>query len=303
MLQDLTDRTRIAAARFYGRQPLVNRAKRWLYAQLATTLPGLGRPCIVQTSLGLGEKRVRLWVDAHSGVGLEATMFGAYEPASMGRLLALARRVSGNAPTFFDVGANVGFYSIAFALAQPKARVIACEPGPAAAALCTRNIAAVAEQLQQSSIELVNAAVSDKAGEVRLTVSSDVGHSSLLEVENFESASIVVKAITGDQVAEERQIERVDVCKIDVEGAELDVLSGMSRLLERGAVSLLQVEVNRPLWARSGRTPADLLQLMSGFDYSLLKEQRALLERGDWAIEDFIFFAPPFSALAEQPAS
>ena len=244
-----------------------------------------------------------LWVDAHSGVGLEAAMFGSYEPNSMGRLVTLASKVSGNAPVFFDIGANIGFYSVAFALSQQNARVIAFEPGPAAAALCARNIAAVGERLQQqrSSIELVNAAVSDKAGEMLLTVSGDSGHSSLLEVENFESASIKVKTTTGDQVAAERQINRVDVCKIDVEGAELDVLRGMSRLLERGAISLLQVEVNRPLWARSGRTPADLLQLMSGYDYSLLSEQRVLLERADWAIEDFIFFAPAFRALTEQP--
>jgi FkbM family methyltransferase len=301
MLQALTDRARIAAARLYGRQPLVNRAKRWLYARLATSLPALGRPCLVPTSVTLGDQRVTLTVDAHSGVGLEATMFGAYEAPSMGRLLALAAKVSGAAPTFLDVGANVGFYSIAFALAQKNARVIACEPGPAAGTLCARNIAAVADRLQrnQSSIELVNVALSDRRGEATLSVSGDVGQSSLLEVENFQSASVTVKMTTADQLVEERKVERVDVCKIDVEGAELDVLSGMRGLLERGAVSLLQVEVNRPLWARSGRSPNDLIQLMTRCGYSLLTQQRALAERDDWAIEDFIFFGPAFRALAE----
>ena len=302
MLEAFTDRARIAAARFYGRQPFVGRAKRWLYARLATSLPGLGRPCIVPTTLTLAGQPVRLWVDAHASVGLEATMFGEYEPESMGRLLALAGKVSADAPTMFDIGANIGFYSIGFGIGRRNARVVACEPGPAAAALCARNIATAAErwQQQQSSIELVNAAVSDKIGEAVLSVSGDSGHSSLVEVENFEAASITVKTTTGDRLAEERQIARVDVCKIDVEGAELDVLRGMHGLLERGAVSLLQVEVNRPLWARSGRSPRDLIELMTGYQYSLLSDQRALPAREDWAIEDFIFFAPAFRALAEE---
>ena len=146
---------------------------------------------------------MRLWMDAHASVGLEATMFGCYEPESMGRLLSLASKVSGDAPTFFDVGANIGFYSIGFALAQTNARVIAFEPGPAAATLCARNIDAVADRLQQrhSSIELVRAAVSDKTGEATFTVSSDAGHSSLVEVENFQPATITVKTVSGDQVA------------------------------------------------------------------------------------------------------
>jgi hypothetical protein len=121
-------------------------------------------------------------------------------------------------------------------------------------------------------------------------------------VENFQSATITVKTVSGDQVAAERQIDRVDVCKIDVEGAELDVLRGMLGLLERGAISLLQVEVNRPLWARSGRTANDLMQLMTPLGYSLLGEQRRFLRSDDWAIEDFIFFAPAFRSLAEEPA-
>ena len=82
----------------------------------------------------------------------------------------------------------------------------------------------------------------------------------------------------------------------------LDVLRGMRGLLERGAISLLQVEVNRPLWARSGRTANDLMQLMTPLGYSLLGEQRRFLRSDDWAIEDFIFFAPAFRSLAEEPA-
>ena len=87
-----------------------------------------------------------------------------------------------------------------------------------------------------------------------------------------------------------------------MEGAELDVLRGMRGLLERGAISLLQVEVNRPLWARSGRSPNDLMQLMTPFGYSLLSEQQRLLDDDDRAIEDFIFFAPRFRALAKERA-
>ena len=242
MLRAWADRARIALVCAYARQPFVRPAKRWLCAQLATSLPGLGRPCLVRTSLTLGEERLRLWVDAHSSVGLEAAMSGSYESASMNRLLALAARLGADQPTFLDVGANIGFYSVGLALAQARARVIACEPAPAAAALCGRNIAAVAQRLRErgSGIELVQAAISDRAGEALLRVSQDAGHNSLLEVENFQAQSITVRTTTIDQLCAERRITQVAVAKIYVEGAELDVLRGMSGLLARGAVSLLQ---------------------------------------------------------------
>ncbi len=295
----VVDRARIWLVAAYGRQRLVARAKRWLFARLATRLPGLGRPCIVRTSIQLGDTQLRLWVDAHSSVGLDAVMFGVYEPASMPRLLRLAQQLNAEQPTFVDVGANLGFYSIAFAFSRNGARVLACEPGPAAAALCERNVASVSGTLRTrgSSIELIRAAVTSQPGEALFTVSHDLGHSSLLEVENFQAGSITVRATTVAELCTERSISRVDVCKIDVEGAELDVIHGMAPLLQRGAVSLLQIEVNRPLWARSGRAPRDLVELLHEYGYSLPAEQSPLVGRTDWTIEDLIFLAPHLGAL------
>jgi FkbM family methyltransferase len=77
----------------------------------------------------------------------------------------------------------------------------------------------------------------------------------------------IINSITIDTYCREREIESVDCIKIDVEGAELDVLQGCKELLGRKAIKYLQVEYS-PHYKLNNRTFMDVVQFVKDFGYS-----------------------------------
>jgi hypothetical protein len=53
----------------------------------------------------------------------------------------------------------------------------------------------------------------------------------------------LVEAMSLDEYCAERGIDRIDFLKLDVEGAELEVVTGAGQLLERGAIRAILLEV------------------------------------------------------------
>jgi FkbM family methyltransferase len=102
-----------------------------------------------------------------------------------------------------------------------------------------------------------------------------------------EGAVVEVAVDTLDHVLEGEPLERIDVIKIDVEGAELDVLKGGMKTLER-FLPILCIEVCEHTYTAAGWCPADLFELLSplGYTFEALDEKspgqtRKLLGSGD----------------------
>lgn len=125
--------------------------------------------------------------------------------------------------TVIDVGANVGYYALKMAeLAAPHGRVIALEPVPQTFRLLARNTA----KLQ--NVTLLNVAASDVSGIVNISIPMYKGWLHPSRAYIAESGTpVVAVAIDGLELPE------VALAKIDTEGHEYEVLSGMRRLLER----------------------------------------------------------------------
>ena len=154
---------------------------------------------------------------------------------------------------FVDIGANVGIYTI-FAL-DLGAKVIACEPDP-------HNYQRILEHLKLNGYdaEVLNVAVADRAGILRLTQGLDSYNHLVLGGEELERA-IEVSAMPLDDILGERRVAGV---KIDVEGAERLVMAGAERALSEQRIGLIQLEWSE-LQVRTtlaeGRDPvADLLR-------------------------------------------
>ena len=131
---------------------------------------------------------------------------------------------------FFDVGANVGFYTLLAARAVgPTGRVVAFEPHP-------ENVAALERNVLLNGFE--NVVVVPKAA------SGGAGRA-LLEAGNRATAKLgaprglEVETIALDDFVTAHPDLRPAVVKIDVEGHELDVLEGFRRTLEQSAPILL----------------------------------------------------------------
>ena len=129
--------------------------------------------------------------------------------------------------TAVDVGANVGLLTLTLARGVgPAGKVLAFEPEEQPRRLLER----MAALNGLAWIDVHGDAVGAKTETRDFNVSPVLGHSSLypLPEEDGRGASVEVQVRPLDEVLAG---QRLDVAKIDVEGAELDVLAGMSELI------------------------------------------------------------------------
>jgi len=186
--------------------------------------------------------------------------------------------------TVVDVGAHIGYYTRIFAQrVGPRGRVIAFEPHPLTFKILAGNLASCA------NVILVHEAASDRTGTAMLYDSNpDVGSSSLRldeskreyytqrlvgteiaprAVAGLPTSTYSVKTRTLDASLSLAGIDRVDVVKMDIEGAELAALRGMKETLRRSASVSLVVELNPRSLESFGITPASFFEQLteSGF--------------------------------------
>jgi len=173
----------------------------------------------------------------------EARGEGNDDPFTNGEYHLLSRVkeqfVSGRAPVFFDVGANVGDWSRQAAAGLPALTLFAFEPTPrtfhALEAGRTRDPRIV------MSCEPI--CLGDENGLVTLYEGGALAGTNSIHRRSFhQEEEIRVPIKTGDAFCEERKIGRIDLLKIDTEGHEMAVLRGFDSMLNRGRIDILQFE-------------------------------------------------------------
>ena len=129
-----------------------------------------------------------------------------------------------------DVGSNIGGMAlIAAAIVGPEGQVVALDPQ----AECVEAARTNAEHNGYSHMTVVHAAAGASCGEAEIIVVSDSLWTRAASVgeHELEIRRDTVGLITLDELVASGQARPPDVVKIDVEGAELEVLAGMERLL------------------------------------------------------------------------
>jgi FkbM family methyltransferase len=174
--------------------------------------------------------------------------------------------------TVFDVGANLGVYSLLFSrLVGRRGQVHAFEPGPPTFAGLGRHLEREGPCRNLTANHL---AVGAAAGTATLYLPGDDHGQASLSRQTTGSwptapavAEFAVPMTTLDAYAAARTPGPVHLIKIDVEGAELGVLQGGARLLARDH-PLLHLEVSYG-WARAfGYGPAEVVAFLAGLGYS-----------------------------------
>lgn len=140
--------------------------------------------------------------------------------------------------TVFDVGANIGELSLLFSrFVGTEGNVHAFE----ASSSMFEKLTTVCQLARRSQITLNHQAVADQEGVLKLHVYDDShsGWNSLADrpLQNYgidiQPTHIEeVEAVTIDEYCQENNISQIDLLKIDVEGAEYQVLMGARRMLE-----------------------------------------------------------------------
>ena len=170
--------------------------------------------------------------------------------------------LAGGARVLFDVGAAKGVFSIVFCLLNRDARAFAFEPSqPLADAAAS--LAAMNDCTPRMAIE--RAAVGREPGR----------HSGRLDPWGYVAVDgdaaggqrIEFDVTTIDRASEQLGVEP-DLIKIDVEGYELEVLAGASRVLERGRPPIC-LELHLDLLEQRGTAPMAVLDELSRHRYRL----------------------------------
>lgn len=207
---------------------VVQRATDFFFYNLRYMQPGLVRtrlrgetfviqmndPCQYDLVLGIHEPEVVEWIESELKEGM----------------------------TFVDIGPNVGYYTLLGSrCVGTSGKVVALEPDPDVLAILRRNI----EINRVGNVQLIHGAASESCGRAKLGRARSSSYCTGLYCEDAVDW-IDVPRYSLDALINELGIGAVDLVKLDVEGAELEVIEGMSQLLRVNHPRLI-MELHGPL--------------------------------------------------------
>ena len=153
--------------------------------------------------------------------------------------LRLIQEVLPSASVVFDIGANIGDWTMSALKINSRAEYHCFEPNPATFRLL------LAQNFPSNAI-LNNLGIGEKVGSMELYVSEgNSGNDSLYNRQTgnaFPASREIVRIDTLDAYCERRGIRHIDFLKVDVEGHELSVLRSGKKLLEQGTIKMIQFE-------------------------------------------------------------
>jgi FkbM family methyltransferase len=155
--------------------------------------------------------------------------------------------------TVIDVGANLGYYTVLMAdLVGPRGRVYAIEPNPRLAALLRMSLAVNGLDARSFVHETALSARSGLAVQLHATENFPQNGFISVAAENSPLRTKTLDEVVGDGP--------VDFIKIDAEGAEWDIWTGMQRTLARNQPLAVFLEFNASRYDQPDRFLAALLQ-------------------------------------------
>ncbi len=187
-------------------------------------------------------------------------------------------------PRILDCGANIGLSTIFWALRYPGAEILAFEPDPDVAAALRRNVAAMGSGSGESaSVEVIEAAVWTSNGTVEFAADgADGGRIEHQAGHEAQGRTAVAVEVPTRRLADLLSTP-TDLLKLDVEGAEVDVLLDCAEVL--GNVDRLFVEYHG--FARGPQKLATLLAVLDDAGFRTYVESvpasspRPFVERGE----------------------
>jgi len=186
----------------------------------------------------------------------------------------LMRKRLAYAHNVFDVGANVGAWTVLMSKFNPSARIHSFEPNSATFKLLEVNV----RENNCENVTLINAAASDQEGITRFEVPTSASifgrivpaEQPIDSDDRFLNAPVsqVLRLRLGDY-CRRAGVAEIDFMKMDVEGHELAALRGLQPLLSGRRVRSLYVETIEANHERAGSSFSDFVQFVNDCGYEL----------------------------------
>lgn len=193
----------------------------------------------------------------------------------------------GPAMTVWDLGANVGFYTLAFSrFVGPRGLVVAFEPSAINVGYLLKHI-----QLNRcKNVVVYQSAVTADSGFI--SFANHAGSGAMSHV-SAAPTGYVVATVSIDHVLGVHPEWRPDVVKIDVEGAEGSVLAGGSTLLSSPVPPVLVLSLH------GLSTSRECMQLLGAHGYAVISAGGGRLKTAEESAAEGTVIAIPASRLAE----
>jgi FkbM family methyltransferase len=140
--------------------------------------------------------------------------------------------------TIFDVGANVGKWSLHAEKVFEDATIFSFEPMPEVFAKLRMNVSKIAR------IKIFELALSNETAVLTFNYypKSNLLSSIYTHYRGGESFRVQVRGVDGDSFCEENQIKDIDFLKLDAEGSEHLILQGFQKMLAEERIKVIQFE-------------------------------------------------------------
>ena len=141
-----------------------------------------------------------------------------------------------------DIGANIGFFTIYALIKNPNSQIYAVEANPKNFEILKKNIN---ENNLSDNVKVFNYVVTSESGFQPFYLSSNSGWSSIYNDRGAKNGKMIqVDSTSLSMLFEKCKLNVIDLLKIDIEGAEYDILLN-DNFLENYKVKELFVEVDK----------------------------------------------------------
>jgi FkbM family methyltransferase len=175
--------------------------------------------------------------------------------------VTLVRRLIRPGMCVLDIGANVGYFTRLFAqLAGRQGHVFAFEPGPQTMPFLESNTRSF------RNVKRMPWAVSDRDDTVTFYLHPTSSASNSLYDLAGAKERVTVPSVSIDTFARQHHISRVDLVKIDVEGAEPLVVQGMAKQIQAQDQILIIIEYCPKNLTLAGHAPSAFIESLRAMD-------------------------------------
>jgi FkbM family methyltransferase len=208
------------------------------------------------------------------------TLVNLRKPCNYEKLAYLKLIKHGN--VVVEVGANLGYFTRLFAyLVGTKGSVLAFEPIPSTREQLLRNV----NGLKQ--VTILPYAISDKVGKIKMYVPGVTHGQASLKMHSSsgwgaagEVTSVSVECMPLALIKQVHALDHIDFMKVDVEGAELQVLLGARDILVRDR-PILHLEIEEKWMKAFGYGPDAIEEFLRSIGYTIF-----LAYNNDWITID-----------------
>jgi FkbM family methyltransferase len=195
----------------------------------------------------------------------------------------------------FDIGAHVGLAALQYRSLFPHAQIYAFEPFPNSFDTLSKKAS------QETKIFPHQFAFSEKDDRVKLNINVDSETNSLLSSTEaaqsywvpgiFETKNVIeVESRSLDSFCKQKNISKIDILKMDVQGNEFNVLTGAQELFSKQSISLIYFELIIAQIYQGQRNLSEYFAFFESFDYQLFGMYYPARKEGKELIQaDFIF--------------